>query len=66
MRRSTACALLLAMARPAAAQSFARFSLDSVVAVDVFQGENTVDRPNIVVDVSGVVRLSDGEGEGGL
>jgi hypothetical protein len=44
----------------ASAQSLARFSLDSVVAIDVFQGENTVDRPNIIVDVTGVVRLAEG------
>ncbi len=42
------------------AQQPARFSLDSVVSVDVFQGENTVDDPNIVVDVTAVVRLADG------
>jgi hypothetical protein len=62
MRPLTACVLLLLAARPLAAQSesLARFSLDSVVAVDLFQGENTVDRPNIIVDISSVVRLADG------
>jgi hypothetical protein len=59
-RTLTASVMLLAIGRPLAAQSLARFSLDSAVAVDVFQGENTVDRPNIVVDISGVLRLSDG------
>jgi hypothetical protein len=44
----------------ARAQAPARFSLDSVVSVDVFQGQNTVDDPNIVVDVTAVVRLADG------
>jgi len=61
--------LLLAMAvlaMPAAAPSAAlaqvpaRFSLDSVVSIDVFQGQNTVDDPNIVVDVTAVLRLADG------
>ncbi len=53
------CFAVLAV-RTAAAQSLARFSLDSVVAVDVFRGENTADRPNIVIDVTGVLRLADG------
>ena len=51
---------LAVAARPASAQSLSRFSLDSVVAVDLFRGENTVDRPNIVVDVTAVVRVADG------
>ena len=42
------------------AQSLARFSLDSAVAVDLFQGQNASDRPNIVIDVTAVVRLADG------
>ena len=60
MRRIGVVVMLLIAARPLAAQSLARFSLDSVVAVDLFRGEATVDRPNIVVDVTGVVRLADG------
>ena len=47
-------------AAPARAQSLARFSLDSAVAVDVFRGQNAADRPNIVIDVTAVVRLADG------
>ena len=50
----------LANAQPARAQSLARMSVDSVVAVDVFQGQNASDRPNIVIDVTAVVRLSEG------
>ncbi len=46
--------------RPASSQSLARFSLDSVVAVDLFRGQNAAERPNIVIDVTGVVRLGDG------
>lgn len=42
------------------AQSLARFSLDSAAAIDIFRGENTVDRPNIILDITGVVRLADG------
>ena len=51
--------VLLALAESVQAQSSARFSLDSAVGVDLFQGENTVDRPNIVVDVTAVARISD-------
>ena len=59
MRRIGVVVMLLWAARPLAAQSLARFSLDSVVAVDLFRGEATVDRPNIVVDVTAVVRLAE-------
>jgi len=60
MRTTIACMLLLTTAHRLSAQSLARFSFDSVAAIDLFQGENTVDRPNIVIDVTGVLRLSDG------
>jgi hypothetical protein len=53
-----ACAFLVGAA-PAAAQSIARFSLDSVVAVDVFGGESVSNRPQIIVDVSAAMRLGD-------
>jgi hypothetical protein len=42
------------------AQEPARFSLDSAVSIDVFQGQGTVDDPNIVVDVTAVFRLAEG------
>jgi len=51
-------ALCLAPAT-AGAQAPARFSLDSVVSVDAFQGQSTVDDANIVIDVTAVMRLSD-------
>jgi hypothetical protein len=51
--------LLLAHS-PAFAQGPARFSLDSAVAIDTFRGQNTVEDPNIVVDVTAVVRLGGG------
>lgn len=60
MRATVACLLLLTTAPRLSAQSLARFSFDSVAAIDLFQGENTIDRPNIVIDVTGVLRLSDG------
>jgi hypothetical protein len=63
-RLPTLAALLLmgavGLPRPAAAQSLARFSLDSAVSVDLFRGQNASDRPNIVIDVTAVVRLADG------
>jgi hypothetical protein len=60
--RRLLCSLVLASMVPALAraQAPARFSLDSVVSIDAFQGQNTVDDPNIVVDVTAVVRLGDG------
>jgi hypothetical protein len=42
-----------------AAPSVARFSLDSVIGVDEFGGENVSDRAQIVIDVSAAVRLGD-------
>ena len=51
---------VLCAAVPATAQSPARFSLDSAVSVDLFRGQNTVDRPNIILDVTAVARLGNG------
>ena len=48
------------MTTPASAQSVARFGIDSAAEIDVFRGDNAVDRPNIVVDITGVVRLARG------
>jgi hypothetical protein len=45
---------------PLQAQTPARMSVDSAIAIDHFVGENTVDRPNIVVDVTATVRLGSG------
>jgi hypothetical protein len=47
-------------ATTALAQTPSRVSLDSAVSIDVFQGQATVDDPNIIVDVSAAVRLADG------
>ena len=54
--------LLLAFFVPTAAQaqSVARFSLDSAASIDLFRGQNTVDQPNVILDVTGVVRLGGG------
>ncbi len=63
MRLATVLVLMtawLADARPAGAQSLARVSVDSAVAVDVFQGQNASDHPNVVIDVTAVMRLGEG------
>ena len=53
--------MLLMAARPLAGPVARRDSASTAwSAVDLFRGEDTVDRPNIVVDVTGVVRLADG------
>jgi hypothetical protein len=44
----------------AEAQELSRVGVDSVVAIDQFVGQNASDRPNIVVDISTVVRLGAG------
>jgi hypothetical protein len=52
-------AFVFLFASPATAQSVARFSLESVVAVDEFAGENASNKPQVVVDVSLALRLGD-------
>jgi hypothetical protein len=41
-------------------QTPARFSVDSAVQIDQLQGQSTVDRPNIVIDVTASMRLGPG------
>jgi hypothetical protein len=55
---SFAAFAFLVVAEPASAQSVARFSLESVVAADGADGENMSHRPQVVVDVSMAVRIS--------
>jgi hypothetical protein len=52
-------ALFAAAAAPANAQGLARFSIDSTVSLDAVRGDNASDRPQVVVDISASVRLSD-------
>ena len=52
--------MLLPAPATTAAQSLARVSLDSAVSIDQFVGQNTVDQPNVVIDVTAVARLADG------
>ncbi len=61
-----ACAVVVALmttAAPAfaqgAAESVERFSLDSVIGVDSFGGQNVSSQPQIVIDVSAAVRIGD-------
>jgi hypothetical protein len=44
---------------PASAQSLARYSLESVAAIDEFGGESASHRPQVVIDVSMAVRIGD-------
>jgi hypothetical protein len=46
-------------ASAASAQSVSRVSLESVIGVDSFHGENVSGRPQIVVDISAGLRVSD-------
>jgi hypothetical protein len=51
------CALTIDSA--ASAQTLSRVSLDSVTAVDLFEGQGASGNPGASVDISGVVRISD-------
>jgi len=51
--------LALFAARSASAQEIARYSLESVVAVDEFGGQNSVHSPQIIIDISAAVRVGD-------
>ena len=59
-RASVLGACCPALSVTAAAQELSRIGIDSVIAVDQFVGQNAADRPNIIVDVSAVVRLGGG------
>jgi hypothetical protein len=56
---SFAAFAFLVVAQPVSAQSVARLSLESAVAVDAFTGGNSSHRPQIVVDVSMAIRMGD-------
>lgn len=63
-RRLTAGALVataaLCAAPAAHAQETARFSLESAISIDLFRGDNTVEAPNVIVDVTAAMRPADG------
>jgi hypothetical protein len=42
---------------PAGAQTVEHVSLETVVAIDQFRGDNAINRPNIIIDFIGSVRL---------
>jgi hypothetical protein len=48
-----------AMSTSVSAQTLSRVSLDSVTAVDLFEGQGASGNPGASVDISGVVRLGD-------
>src|SRR5262245_22052959 len=50
---------MLTVTAPASAQSVSRFSLESVVGVDAFRGENVNDRPQVIIDIFAGVRVGD-------
>ena len=54
---SALSAFLLFGAHDARAQTLDRFTADSVVALDLFGGENVSNRPQMVIDASVEVRL---------
>jgi len=54
-----AIAAVIVVATPAAAQPDQWWALDSVISVDAFGGENVSNRPQIIIDASAGVRLSD-------
>ncbi len=57
----TIAAAALVAAAPVHAQSgYERFGLDTTAAIDVFGGDNVSNRPQIIFDVTGTVRLADG------
>jgi hypothetical protein len=57
---SCTAAVLVWMGRPASAQTTSQeFALDTVVSVDTFRGDNVSDRPQVIVDVSGGVRIGE-------
>ena len=57
---SVTCGAVLGLALPAAAQEPSRVSVDSTIEADVLRGDNTLDRPNVIVDVAAVARLGNG------
>jgi hypothetical protein len=63
LRPLIAATALVAMADAVAAQtaeqSVERFTADSVIAVDVFGGQNVSNRPQIVIDASAAMRVGD-------
>jgi hypothetical protein len=58
-RSAAVAAIALACASTASGQSIERFTADSVIAVDVFRGENVSDLPQIVIDASAGMRVGD-------
>jgi len=61
MRKAGAALLLLLTAAPLRAQTaYERFGLDTTASIDFFGGDNVAGDPQIVVDITGTVRLGNG------
>jgi hypothetical protein len=58
-RLTVVLACLLLWTSRAGAQETERFAFDSVVSVDVFGGENVSSQPQVIVDMSGAMRVSE-------
>ena len=54
-----ALAILVLFAVSARAQSVERFTIDSVVSVDEFDGDTVSSRPQVVVDIATAMRIDD-------
>jgi hypothetical protein len=60
MREILAGVVLLGLCAGAAqAQTLDRFTADTVVAIDVFGGENVSNQPQVIIDASAAVRIGD-------
>ena len=57
--RALVLTVIALSARAAAAQSVERFTIDSVVSIDSFGGDNVSSRPQLVVDISTGLRIDD-------
>lgn len=57
--RAAAVAVAMLVAAPVAAQTPEWFALDSIVSIDTFGGENVSNSPQIIIDLSGGVRLGE-------
>ena len=57
--RAAAVAAAILLASPAGAQSPEWYTVDSVISIDAFGGENVSNKPQIIIDVSGGVRLGE-------
>jgi hypothetical protein len=61
MRKLGVTLVMLGFTAPLSAQTpYERVGLDTTAAIDFFRGDNVSDRPQIIVDITGTVRIADG------